>query len=116
MSAPQLEDALLNWANGNEARKNKWMIELLGNDIDNMQTLIEWATDDDGNAFSELCARVSAGLGVKLRSWFKMIYPERVNTCTVDEFLNMIPPSIELSQYKKPRTHTTSVTQQPIFS
>jgi hypothetical protein len=72
--APKLEDELLKWANENEARKNKWLTELIKNDIDNMQTLKEWADDED--AFNALCATVSMGLRVKLRSWFKRTYPD----------------------------------------
>jgi predicted Ser/Thr protein kinase len=108
---PTLEDELLNWAKNNTVRRDKWLTELINDDIDDIQTLKKRA---ESSRWQSTLDKLSPGLRVKLRYWFMQNYPERVNTCTVDEFLNTIPPTIELNQYKKSKTdNITSVHVQP---
>jgi hypothetical protein len=38
--------------------------------------------------------------------WLEQTYPERVNTCAVDEFLGTIPPMVESNQCKIRHQHT----------
>ncbi len=113
MSEATLEDELLKWADGNVEALTNWKAELQGapHFIPNLQVLKEIACDNE--SWNELISAVSLGLRYRLRIWFQHNFPERIDTCTVDEFLNMIPPKIELNQYKMPKTETTLTHKHP---
>ena len=73
-AAEDLKIEVLGWAEHNIPRQRKWIHELHTQDISSCKTLKKWADDDD--ALSALCATVSLGLRVKLRTWFKRTYPD----------------------------------------
>jgi hypothetical protein len=77
-AADDLKIMVWDWAEHNIPRRRNWILELAKQDISSGGTLKEWADDDD--AFSALCATVSTGLRVKLRSWFKQAYPDSKNS------------------------------------
>jgi hypothetical protein len=62
-----LEGELLKWAKGNEARKNKWLTELIENDVEDLQTLKDLA---ESSGWQRTLDKLSGVLVAKLESWF----------------------------------------------
>ena len=71
--APTLEGELLKWAKGNETRKNKWLTELIENDVEDLQTLKERA---ESSRWNRTLDKLSDGLVAKLESWFSDTFPQ----------------------------------------
>ena len=71
--APTLEGELLKWAKGNETRKNKWLTELIENDVEDLQTLKMVAESSKWNSLVSQCSPV---LGACLESWFSDTFPQ----------------------------------------
>jgi hypothetical protein len=74
--APTLEDELLKWAKNNTERKDKWLTELINNDVDDMETLKKRA---ESSRWQSTLEKLSNGLAVELEIWRKQTL-ERVNT------------------------------------
>jgi hypothetical protein len=72
-----LEDELLQWATraGVPTKAAEWREELVGQGIGNLQTLGEWADNDD--AFITLCATVSKGMRVKAETLVQADIPRQ---------------------------------------
>ncbi len=72
-----LKVKVLEWAENNIQIQRNWILELFSQNICSCKTLEKFARNDE--AFRALCATVSIGLRVNLRSWFKITYPDSTN-------------------------------------
>jgi predicted Ser/Thr protein kinase len=104
-----LEETLFDWATraGVPYKAEDWKEELIRESIGSIDSLKKRA---ESTRWNNTLEKLSDGLVAELESWFSVNY---VNTCSVDEFLNTIPPKIELNQYKRPKTNTTTVHKRP---